>query len=190
MCIRDSWFRVMMVVIGIIIMQIFIFLPRPILDDPNYWGDGMSTFFVVYGRFMFVVGLLFVCLGGIIKGKDSIITKILGGSFWTPLAKISFAAYLIHPLVLNQQIYSLNHGFYYSHFTILYAALGDILQISAWSLLINAMVEVPLQMIESKYLFPRKKPKQQVAVKPSQNDDAVDINEACLLYTSPSPRDS
>ena len=66
-------------------------------------------------------------------------------------------AYLVHPIILNGETHSLNHGFYYNHFNIFYSAFGDILVVFIVSLILTAMIEGPIQIIESKYLFPKKR---------------------------------
>ena len=83
--------------------------------------------FIAFGRFLYVASIILIVLAGIVIGKESIIQKILAAKFWSPFAKISFAAYLVHPLVINTEIYSLNHGYYYSHSTILYSTLGGLI---------------------------------------------------------------
>lgn len=84
---------------GVITIIVIIFVPLSIVKNPNTWGDLESSIFIVFGRCVFLLGIASIVLNGMTKGPDSIICKVFGAKFWLPFVKISFMAYLIHPLI-------------------------------------------------------------------------------------------
>jgi peptidoglycan/LPS O-acetylase OafA/YrhL len=66
----------------------------------NNWNENETTVFMTFDRILFVLGIALILLP-VLFGQFSLIGSFLGFSVWTPLSRLSFALYLIHPAIIN-----------------------------------------------------------------------------------------
>lgn len=78
------------------------------------WSELMRN---SWDMFFFVLGVRFL----VMSGHGVLIHRILGSSFWTPLARLTYSAYLYHPFVIQSTLLSTRNLIHFSvwHFLLL-----------------------------------------------------------------------
>ena len=66
----------------------------------EWWSMGARITWNILSRPLFIIGLIFVLLPTF-TGQLRGISSFLGTQFWTPIARLTFSAYLVHPLILT-----------------------------------------------------------------------------------------
>ena len=104
------------------------------------------TYFM-FSRFVWAVGLalmVFACH----NGYGWVINSFLSMKFWIPLSRLTYTAYLIHPIILTVIFYSLRDTFTYTDYTLaMYAVAMVVLSFGAAGV-VAAFVEFPLSNLE------------------------------------------
>ena len=73
---------------------------QPINNHPENFSRAFNAFYMAFSRAVFVFSFtLFIF--PILLGRWTFMRNVLGHDFWTPLARISFGAYLIHPTFMT-----------------------------------------------------------------------------------------
>lgn len=110
---------------------------------------------IIYGTFSrFVWGLalawvIYACN----KGYGSLVNKFLSASYWIPLSRLTYSAYLLHPIVLAVYFGSFQHTTEYSdkNFAFYYVAVVVMSYAAAFILAIG--VEFPTMQLENVLFF-------------------------------------
>ncbi|XP_073233069.1 nose resistant to fluoxetine protein 6-like [Porites lutea] len=113
---------------------------------------------IIYGTFSrFVWGLavawvVYACH----KGYGSLVNKFLSASYWIPLSRLTYSAYLLHPIVMNVYFGSFQHTTEYTDkiFALYFVSIVVFAYASAFVLAV--CVEYPTMQLE-KVLFFRNK---------------------------------
>ena len=104
------------------------------------------TYFM-FSRFVWAVGLalmVFACH----NGYGWVINSFLSMKFWIPLSRLTYTAYLIHPIILTVIFSSLRDPFTYTEYTLaVYAVAMVVLSFGAAGV-VAAFVEFPLSNLE------------------------------------------
>ncbi len=85
-------------------------------------------------------------------GYGGIVDSFLASPLWMPLSKLSFCAYLVHPLVLNTYYASQPQPLYYSDNNFIYIYIGNVFFTYAVAALVSLMIEFPFAAITKKHL--------------------------------------
>jgi hypothetical protein len=76
-------------------------------------------------------------------GRGAVVAYVLGGDVWRPLARLTFGAYLLHPLLLvAQQRAEAQHLHSFSHTWLLFRTAGMLVVSYGAALLLYLLVEV------------------------------------------------
>lgn len=82
---------------------------------------------------------------------------ILSGYLWLPFGRLSYSAYLLHPVLMATFYGSRTETFQFSHWLLLYFVVGNIVLTYAVALVIHLFIETPIQVtikrIERHYLL-------------------------------------
>ncbi|GIY64968.1 nose resistant to fluoxetine protein 6 [Caerostris darwini] len=91
-----------------------------------------------------VAWVIFVC----VTGQGGVVNSILSWEVWIPLSRLTYCAYLVHPLVLEYSFLSLRRMFEYSHITMILYVLG--LQFLSYiaALITSLLFESPVIRLE------------------------------------------
>jgi len=88
--------------------------------------------------------MIFACMtkhGGIFEG-------ILSAPFFLPFSRLTYPAFLIHPIVMAVFYGSRQASFHFSHYLMLYLILGNIVITYASAFVLSALFELPLLSAE------------------------------------------
>ena len=96
-----NWiFRWGFYLLGAVLLGVTTMLNHSLNNNPEDWPKFFDIFYVVFSRPFFVLGILCIVYPSMI-GQGKIVYSILGWYGWTPFAKVSYAAYLVHPVFMN-----------------------------------------------------------------------------------------
>lgn len=76
------------------------------------------------------------------------IGALLSAPCFAPLSRLTYPAFLIHPIVMAAFYGSRQSSFHFSHYLMLYLILGNIVITYASAFILAALVELPLLSIE------------------------------------------
>ncbi|XP_076346879.1 nose resistant to fluoxetine protein 6-like isoform X1 [Tachypleus tridentatus] len=110
-------------------------------------GVKVSAFYFSVSRTMWAVGLawlIFAC----VTGHGGFINTILSWGFWIPLSRLSYCAYLIHPLILFWYFQSRNSLLYFSHETMVSCFTAFLVWSYGIALMVSLAFEVPMMGLE------------------------------------------
>lgn len=112
------------------------------------WSQLEHTLYLSLHRLSWTLGLALLVMGGI-WGWFNAIVKVLTISIWTPLSRLVYASYLIHPLVAYWMFYSgsSSHSFDTASATVYY--LANVIITFFFALLLFCMIESPLGQIQA-----------------------------------------
>lgn len=95
----SKWIRWIFYALGQFIMWFLVFSFYHINNYPDDYGLTFQVFYLTYSRQLFILGLnLF--LMPILMGHGEIYWKFLAMDLFTPLARITFGAYMLHPILI------------------------------------------------------------------------------------------
>ena len=97
------------------------------------------------GVYLLVFAAMFGC-------KNDPVKFILGHSFFSPLAKVSFCVYLTHFIVIMNGVYSSKTGLYWQSISVLYHIVTDIFYSVMLALVLSLLVESPTLGLEKIFL--------------------------------------
>ena len=101
----------------------------------------------MFSRTVWSIGLallVFVCH----YGYGGIVNKFLSMKFWIPLSRISYNAYLIHPLVLSVIFGSMRKPVYYEDYSLTMYACGIVVLSYGAAAVVSVFVEFPIGNLE------------------------------------------
>ncbi len=102
----------------------------------------MLGFCVIAG--LALMWLTLVCL----VGRGGMVNSFLSSSLWLPLSRLTYCAYLVHPIVLTTYYAGFQAPLYYTDETAIYAFLGNLVVAYACAALLACTVEFPLSEVE------------------------------------------
>jgi len=112
------------------------------------WKVTENVFYHTFSRTGFVLGLAIICYLMLNKQADFIHT-ILTFHFWTPMARLSYGAYLLHPVVMITFYASTRVALSWDIWSISVYFCGFIVLTYAVSLVLWLLVEKPFSNLET-----------------------------------------
>ncbi|CAH1802111.1 unnamed protein product [Owenia fusiformis] len=138
------------------------------------WNIGTYVFFETTKRYMWAIGLgwvVFACEAG----YGGIINTFLSWDVWTPLCRLTYVAYLVHPIIIYRFCYTRLQPIYIADSTMTYFYIGHVFFSYATSYFINILFAHPMSEIYQALTF----------VKAPKDDEH--LGSATLIPRSPSP---
>lgn len=111
----------------------------------------------VYGGFarsIWAMGLSWIIFASV-AGYGGVVSKILSCRALVPLSRLTFSAYIIHPVLMVIFYGSREESFDYSPYLVMYFAIGNLVLTYAASLVLSLVFEAPILGLE-KVLLGRK----------------------------------
>ena len=106
-----------------------------------------NVIYIMFSRFTWSLGLallVFACH----YGYGGPINWLLSMKFWIPLSRVSYNAYLIHPLILTVIFGSERKPIYYKDYNLAVYAIGIIILSFAAAAVVSVFVEFPIGNLE------------------------------------------
>jgi len=144
--------RMIMYVSGTILFWALIFIFYPINNYPDSFPQFFNVMFLTFSRGIFTVGMNLVLLP-VLMGHNSLMRKFLSMDIFTPLARLTFGAYLVHPTFMLFDSLNTVRGEY---MTINYGIVHFICFIVVafvTSCIFTLLVETPFMNLEKTFLM-------------------------------------
>ncbi|KAJ5079994.1 o-acyltransferase [Anaeramoeba ignava] len=137
-------------VVSFVLILVMVFVPY---DNYKHmgtkWTVGESAIYIGFSKFIWglsVGGIVFVY--SYYEAPKCLIKKFLSLDFWTPLAKLTYNAYLIHPIILIIVSYSSRILYNYAAMPIFYSTTVYIILSYFFSMIVYFLVERPFMHFE------------------------------------------
>ena len=104
----------------------------------------------MFSRFAWGVGLAFVTVA-CHNGYGGVINTFLSMKFWIPLSRLTFSAYLVHPIVLTVVLDSAREPVHYTDITLAVYAAGAVALSCGAAAIVAVCVEFPLANVEAAF---------------------------------------
>lgn len=88
--------------------------------------------------------MIFACM----TKQGGVVQSILSAPCFAPLSRLTYPAFLVHPIVMAVFYGSRQSSFHFSHYLMLYLILGNIVITYASAFVLSALVELPLLSAE------------------------------------------
>jgi len=114
--------------------------------DDN-WSMIENVLYFTLSRSAFILGLAILCYL-MLNDYGLFIKSLLSFDFWTPLARLSFGAYLVHPMIITTAFSSRRVAINWDVWTVTLQFTGFVLLTYAVSLLLWLGIEKPFSNLE------------------------------------------
>ena len=113
----------------------------------DHWSQSFKSFFLAIQCFMFGLGFTFWFLP-ILLGHCQIVSKFLSMGIFFPLAKLTFATYLIHPMIIELVVFSSYQRTIIGDFNIVLTGISAFTISTLIAAIIFLTVELPVLTLE------------------------------------------
>lgn len=175
---NKKWLRYLLYFLAFWFIALPIFLPYHANHNPGQWSTAGNALYITFSRSVFILGVCFFVYPCLL-GHATPIYKFLSGNFWTPLARLTFATYLVHPLVIQMGYFGTKQGLYLESWRVFYIYCGHVVISFLLALVISISIESPLLNIEKNFIFKRDSLKKNIE-EPKENiakRTAIENNE-------------
>ncbi|KAI1292044.1 Nose resistant to fluoxetine protein 6 [Halotydeus destructor] len=114
-------------------------------------SDAMAALYSSTSRTLWATTLAWVTYA-CLAGRGGVINSFLSWKVWVPLSRLTYSAYLIHPIVMVSFYGSRQTTFEFSHFLMLYLTLGHLVLTYALSFILSTLIESPIVALEKIFL--------------------------------------
>ena len=107
-----------------------------------------NVVYFMFSRFTWALGLallVFICH----NGYGWVVNSFLSMGFWVPLSRLTFNAYLVHPIVLTVMFISGHESMQYTDVTLVVYATAAVVLSYGFAAVVAAFVEFPLSNVEA-----------------------------------------
>ncbi len=135
-------------------------------DYKGWWFD---IPYLLFSKPLFVICLFGLILPAML-GKASLFRSVMGSNFFAPWAKLTFGAYLLHPMIMIFMSYDEKRGGFMDHGPLLVRFAGYLIISYALAVVFTVLFESPSAMLNREFLRGggRKKP-----VEDRKKDDQI-----------------
>ncbi|XP_078365902.1 O-acyltransferase like protein-like isoform X1 [Oculina patagonica] len=116
-------------------------------DDPQLFSRAENITYGTFSRFAWSLALawvIFACH----RGLGGLVNKILSARFWIPLSRLTYCAYLVHPIVIITLFGSFETVRAYSDVHIAFCFVGVVVISYAAAFIVSVCVEFPMMQLE------------------------------------------
>ncbi|XP_064649525.1 nose resistant to fluoxetine protein 6-like isoform X2 [Lineus longissimus] len=123
------------------------------VHDQEKMSIDLSAFYNSVSRFAWSVGLMIVVVA-CVHGHGGPVDAFLSWSGWVPLSRLTYCAYLVHPVIIFLYVMGLKEPIHYEDVGISYLFIGHLVVSYAWAFLTSLVIEAPMMGLE-KIIFKR-----------------------------------
>ena len=118
-------------------------------DIPKTIDSSLTTsvFYISLNRFAWSVALAWVVIA-CATGKGGPVNVILSWKVWAPLGRLTYCAYLVHPILLQYYLLNLHSSFHYTDTIMVYYYVANVVITYMIAFLVSMVVEAPLLGLE------------------------------------------
>ena len=107
-----------------------------------------NVVYFMFSRFTWALGLallVFICH----NGYGGVVNSFLSMSFWVPLSRLTFTAYLVHPIILTVIFSSAREPLHYTDVVMAVYAVSVVVLSYGAAMVVAAFVEFPISNVEA-----------------------------------------
>eukprot|EP00357_Protocruzia_adherens_P011267 CAMPEP_0115000730 /NCGR_PEP_ID=MMETSP0216-20121206/16935_1 /TAXON_ID=223996 /ORGANISM="Protocruzia adherens, Strain Boccale" /LENGTH=780 /DNA_ID=CAMNT_0002365891 /DNA_START=18 /DNA_END=2360 /DNA_ORIENTATION=- len=128
------------------------------LKHPTDWTLAENALYVALSRFIFTSGLAMFFLPNLL-GVRNFFSWLMGGTFWSPLARVVYAVYLVHPMILFFLVSSMQTYVTVTGTSMWFAVCANITVSFFFGGLFSLLIEAPFMNLEKLMMGGGKKKK-------------------------------
>ena len=121
-------------------------VPLTANQDAYSWTKAQNTAYYVLGRFAYCTSMM-AFLTIIFLEKGELIRKLLGHELWIPFSRLTFAAYLIYPIVIAFNFYLTDGPIFIGYISVIYFMLSNIVICYLLALGVYLILEAPIRNV-------------------------------------------
>lgn len=80
-------------------------------------------------------------------GKGHIARSIMSFKFWLPLSNLTYAGYLVHPIVIGTRFYASQRAFFITNPSMIYSMISNIIICYIVALVLHLFVQAPIDNV-------------------------------------------
>ncbi|XP_033118038.1 nose resistant to fluoxetine protein 6-like [Anneissia japonica] len=113
----------------------------------NHLSKAATVVYITLCRFAWAIALAWVVFA-CTTGYGGPVNSLLSWSVWIPLSRISYCAYLLHPIIMFVFYFSLPTTAYFSDLLMVYFFLGNLVISYAGAFVLSVCAEAPFMALE------------------------------------------
>jgi len=130
------------------------------------WNEAQTVFYIAFSRSAFVCGLAIICYFGF-RGYGGIVSYFLASKVWGPFARLTYLAYLLHPIIMVSVYSSTETTPALTPLTISINLIAFTVASYAVAALVWLLIEKPFMNLE-KFFMPHSISKREVRREPNK----------------------
>jgi len=147
--------RISLIIVGLISMYCCVFLYYDFYKATEDKSFTETVLYAMLSRPGFIIALLFIIYPTFL-GKNRIIQAALGNELFGMLSKITFAAYMFHPIVVMFWYASSEESVYFKGWKVVMIGIESFILSYVVALLLAVIIEYPIMQISKEFLRPSK----------------------------------
>lgn len=150
--------RLCVSVTGMFLLLSMIFVFYPMNSHPENFGTTFNAIFMTFSKTIFMIGFTLMVLPMLV-GKADAVRTVLSGSVLTPLSRLSYGVYMVHPTFMMFDAYNQQRGIWMSTNLGILNFLGWTVASFACAFVLYIVVEAPFMNIEQQFFVANNKRK-------------------------------
>jgi len=114
----------------------------------NTWSQAANTAFISFSRFSWTIGLAAITISFSYANGGGFAKDFLSASFWVPLARLTYSAYIIHPIWITIWSLLATRTYYFSWIGLMESTVWNVAVSYFFALLSYLFLEKPLMNLE------------------------------------------
>ena len=119
----------------------------PVKFTPAPMGPVASGFYISLSRTVWALCLSWLVLA-CVSGYGGPVNTFLSWQIWAPLGRLTYAAYLVHPIVIFVYYFNLQTLLHFSDLTMIYLFIANLVMSYAIAFIVSLAVEAPMMQLE------------------------------------------
>ena len=149
---QSKAFRIVLYILGTAIFWTMIFIFYPINNYPESFGQFFNVMFLTFSKAIFVIGMSMILLP-CLMGHNSLMRRVLSFDAFTPLARLTFGAYMVHPTFMLFDAFNTVRGEYLTINFGITRYLAWLIAAFGTSMVCTLLVETPFMNLEKFFLM-------------------------------------
>ena len=140
-------FRVIISLFGLAIIEFVTWIVTPLQDNTDAWSDDVKYIWSAVCRTLYILGIFWFIWPSMF-GKNRVFRSFLNNGFFLVMARLSYAGYLIHYIIISVDSYGSQGNFIDTNWDLLLQFFSTLILASFGAILMILLVESPFVNIE------------------------------------------
>ena len=140
---RGTTYWVIAYMIGLFLILFLILITFNANSEPWTWPQWLNAVYLSFSRPLFIIGIYIFALAMFV-GRLQGIRNILGNEIMTPIARLTFCIYLVHPIIISSFYSTVDTSQYLRLLSVIGYFLAFLLISFLVSIVLFLLVEAPI----------------------------------------------